>query len=132
MGLFSLLLLPTHTHTQNLCVYLDAYLNVIVLYRNSGNANFRISLRRRASDLPNYTSSRELCSGNYNRYWLLYVQRDVRRDVSHSSWSTRVFGSRITVRETNAVLGREFYDSCAVITALFKSPSRRYHGPHWS
>lgn len=128
MSLFGLLLLPT------IYTFILMLTSMSLFRIDPGNANFRISLPRRASDLPNYPFSRELCSGNYNRYWLtvLYVQRDVRRDVSHSSWSTRVFCSRITVRETDVVLGCEFYDSCAVITALFKSPSRRYHGPHWS
>lgn len=63
MGLFSLLLLPTIT--------LILMLTPMSLFHiDPGNANFRISLPRTASDLPNYSFSRELCSGNYNRYWL--------------------------------------------------------------
>lgn len=55
----------------------------------------------------------------------LLRRRDVRRDVSHLSWATR---ARVLPRElpseTDAALGREFYDSCTVITVLFNSPSR--------
>jgi len=46
-------------------------------------------------------------------------RRDVRRDVSHPSRIARRYPERELLSETDAVLGREFYDSCAVITVLF-------------
>lgn len=67
-------------------------------------------------------------------YSLASCPREIYVATSPIPLRVRACSARELPSETDAVLGREFYNSCAVITVLFKSPSRprRYHGPHWS
>jgi len=131
MGLFNLLLLPTITLILSLrqCHYFISIRETRIF---ESRCRERHQTCQTIHSRVSYAQAIIIDIGSRSRE--LHSQQDVRRDVSHSSWSSRVFCSRITVRETDAVLGREFYDSCAVITVLFKSPSqpRRYHDPHWS